>query len=101
MKPRVFLAHRHGFAWFTSPHLSFIKLPKSRRARSQALSKVVWSDLQHLSSNGVAYLEDRTEDKGQALLTIKAKKHSQGAGEHLLGHEQVCLRRCGLEIGQL
>src|SRR6201988_3580973 len=43
----------------------------------QSLSKVVRSDLQHLSSNGVAYLEDRTEDKGQALFTIKAKKHSQ------------------------
>src|ERR1700747_416485 len=67
----------------------------------QSLSKVVGSDLQHLSSNGVAYLEDRTEDKGQALFTIKAKKHSQGAGEHLLGHEQVSLRRCGLEIGQI
>src|ERR1700726_1424152 len=67
----------------------------------QALAKVVGSDLQHLSSNGVAYLEDRTEDEGQALFTIKAKKHSQGAGEHLLGHEQVSLRRCGLEIGQL
>src|SRR5580700_9650073 len=52
----------------------------------QALSKVAGSDLQHLSSNGVAYLEDRTEDKGQALLTIKAKKHSRGAGEHRLGH---------------
>src|SRR3984893_12514691 len=52
----------------------------------QALSKVVGSDLQHLSSNGVAYLEDRTEDKAQALFTIKAKKHSRGAGEHLLGH---------------
>src|SRR5258708_35357569 len=66
----------------------------------QALSKVAGSDLQHLSSNGVAYLEDRTEDKGQALFTIKAKKHSQGAGEHLLGHKQVRLRRCGLAIGQ-
>src|ERR1700739_4998730 len=52
----------------------------------QALSKVVGSDLQHLSSNGVAQLEDRTEDKGQALFTTKAKKHSQGAGEHLLAH---------------
>src|ERR1700758_4155302 len=67
----------------------------------QALSEVVGSDLQHLSSNGVAYLEDRTEDKGQALFTIKAKKHSQGAGEHLLGHEQFSLRRCYFEIGQL
>src|SRR5689334_16789229 len=52
----------------------------------QALPKVVGSDLQHLSSNGVAYLEDRTEDQGQALFTIEAKKHSRGAGEHLLGH---------------
>src|SRR6201998_4804706 len=52
----------------------------------QALSKVVGSDLQHLSSNSVADIEDRTEDKGQALFTIKAKKHSQGAGQHLLGH---------------
>src|SRR6201998_4350015 len=67
----------------------------------QALSKVVRSNLQQLSSNGVAYFEDRTEDEGQALFTIKAKKHSQGAGEHLLGHQQVSLRRCGLEIGQL
>src|SRR6266436_1140845 len=66
----------------------------------QALSKVVGSDLQHLSGNGVAYTEDGAEDKGQALFTIKAKKHSQGAGEHLLGHKQVSLRRCGLEIGQ-
>src|SRR6201986_1154007 len=32
----------------------------------QALSEVVRSNLQHLSSNGVAYFEDRTEDKGQA-----------------------------------
>src|ERR1700720_4459819 len=52
----------------------------------QALSKVVRSDLQHLSGNGVAYTEDGAEDKGQALLAVKAKKHSQGAGEHLLGH---------------
>src|SRR5712675_2147704 len=49
----------------------------------QALSKVVRSDLQHLSSNGVAYLEDRTEDKGQALFTVEAKKHSRGAGESI------------------
>src|ERR1700751_1730953 len=67
----------------------------------QSLSKGVGRGLQHLSSNGVAYLEDRTEDKGQALFKIKAKKHSQGAGEHLLGPEQVRLRRCGLEIGQV
>src|ERR1700751_3382070 len=52
----------------------------------QALPKVVGSDLQHLSSNGVACLEDRTEDEGQALFTVKAKKHSRGTGEHLLGH---------------
>src|ERR1700730_4967346 len=52
----------------------------------QALSKVVGSDLQHLSGNGVAYAEDAAEDKSQALLTIKAKKHSRGAGEHRLGH---------------
>src|SRR6201998_2401130 len=52
----------------------------------QALPKVVGRDLQHLSGNGVTYLEDRTEDKGQALLTVEAKKHSRGAGEHLLGH---------------
>src|SRR6202035_5640041 len=67
----------------------------------QSLSKVVGSDLQHLSGNGVAYLEDRTEDKGQALFTIEAKKHSQGAGEHLFGHQQVSLRRRKLEIGQI
>src|SRR6266851_2548844 len=52
----------------------------------QALSKVVGSDLQHLSSNGVAYLEDRTEDKAQALLAVEAKKHSRSTGEHRLGH---------------
>src|SRR3984885_9685775 len=67
----------------------------------QALSKVVGSDFQHLSGNGVAYTEDGAEDEGQALLAVKAKKHSQGAGEHLLGHEHVSLRRCGLEIGQI
>src|SRR5260370_34803842 len=48
----------------------------------QALSKVVGSDLQHVSINGVAYLEDRTEAKGQAFFTIKPKKHSRRAGEH-------------------
>src|ERR1700745_1084341 len=52
----------------------------------QSLSKVVRSNLQHLSTNGVAYFEDRTEDKGQALFTIKEKKSSRGTGEHLLGH---------------
>src|ERR1700752_1922216 len=52
----------------------------------QALSKVVRGDLQHLSSNGVAYLEDGTEDEGQALFTVEAKKHSRSTGEHLLGH---------------
>src|ERR1700730_7315220 len=52
----------------------------------QALSKVVRSNLQHLSTNGVAYLEDGTEDKGQALLAVKAKKHPRSTGEHLLGH---------------
>src|SRR6201984_804998 len=53
---------------------------------SQALSKVVGSNLQNLSSNGVAYLEDGAEDEGQALLAIKAKKHSRSTGEHRLGH---------------
>src|ERR1700759_5717731 len=42
----------------------------------QALAKVVGSDLQDLSGNSVAYTEDGAEDKGQALLAIKAKKHS-------------------------
>src|SRR5580700_5398735 len=55
----------------------------------QALSKVVGSDLQHLSGNGVAYTEDRAEDEGQALLAVKTKKHPRGAGEHRLGHQQV------------
>src|SRR5882724_11574576 len=40
MKPRVFLAHRQGFAWFTSPHLSFMKLRKSRRARARRCRKL-------------------------------------------------------------
>jgi hypothetical protein len=31
---RVFLAHRQGLARFTSPHLSFMKLRRSRRARA-------------------------------------------------------------------
>src|SRR5713226_6810771 len=53
----------------------------------QALSKVVGSDLQHLSGIGVAYTEDGAEDEGQALLTIKAKKHTRGAGDHRFGHE--------------
>src|ERR1700746_1670908 len=52
----------------------------------QALSKVVGSDLQHLSGNGVAYTEDGAEDKGQALLAVKAKKHSRSTGDHRLGH---------------
>src|SRR5246127_1952367 len=39
----------------------------------QALSKVVGSDLQHLSGNGVAYTKDGAEDKGQALLAVEAK----------------------------
>src|ERR1700730_4309145 len=68
------------------PRIVVHKFAQVSPRTGQPLSKVVGSDLQHLSSNGVAYLEDRTEDKGQALFTIKAKKHSQGAGEHLLGH---------------
>src|SRR5258708_11196811 len=52
----------------------------------QALSKVVGSDLQDLSGNGVAYTEDGAEDKGQALLAVEAKKHSRRTGEHRLGH---------------
>src|SRR5246127_3985010 len=54
----------------------------------QALSKVVGSDLQHLSGNGVAYSEDGAEDKGQALLAVEAKKHSGSAGDHCLGYQQ-------------
>src|SRR5690349_12446092 len=76
-------------AWVRLIHQSALVVHKVAQVSprtGQALSKVVGSDLQHLSSNGVAYLEDRTQDKGQALFTIKAKKHSQGAGEHLLGH---------------
>src|SRR6202162_3160314 len=60
----------------------------------QALAKVVWSDLQELSGNGVAYIQDGTEDKGQALLAVKAKKHSGTTGDHCLGHKQVRVRRC-------
>src|SRR5690242_8982400 len=52
----------------------------------QALPKVVGSDLQHLSGNGVAYTKDGAEDKGQALLAVEAKKHSRSTGEHRLGH---------------
>src|SRR6201984_3000804 len=52
----------------------------------QSLSKVVGSDLQHFSGNGVAYTEDGAEDKGQALLAVKAKKHPRSTGEHRLGH---------------
>src|ERR1700722_8303198 len=42
----------------------------------QALAKVVGSDLQELSGNGVAYTEEGTDDKGHALLAVKANKHS-------------------------
>src|ERR1700726_5002014 len=52
----------------------------------QALSKVVGSDLQELSGNGVAYTEDGAEDEGQALLAVKAKEHSRSAGQHRFGH---------------
>src|ERR1700739_2861266 len=52
----------------------------------QALSKVVGSDLQHLSGNGVAYTEDGAEDEGQALLAVEAKKNSRSTGQHRLGH---------------
>src|SRR6201988_4207603 len=67
----------------------------------QALAKVVGRDLQELSGNGVAYPEDGTEDKGQALLAVKAKKHSGSTGDHCLGHQQVRVRRCAFWIGQL
>src|SRR3984957_11246578 len=50
----------------------------------QALSKVVRSDLQHLSGNGIAYTEYGAEDEGQALLAVEAKKHSRSTGEHRL-----------------
>src|SRR5690348_13702320 len=52
----------------------------------QALAKVVGSDLQELSGNGVAYTKHGAEDKGQALLAVKAKKHSGSTGDHCLGH---------------
>src|ERR1700746_2088936 len=55
----------------------------------QALPKVVGSDLQPLSGNGVAYTEDRTEDKGQAVLAVKAKKHPRSTGDHRLDHYHV------------
>src|ERR1700722_20947991 len=42
----------------------------------QALAKVVGSYLQELSGNGVAYTEEGTDDKGHALLAVKANKHS-------------------------
>src|ERR1700726_4743 len=58
----------------------------------QALSKVIGSDLQHLSGNGVAYTEDGAEDEGQALIAVKAKKHPRSTGEHRLGHKQVGVR---------
>src|ERR1700758_3025612 len=67
----------------------------------QALAKVVGSDLQHRSGNGIAYTEDGAEDKGQALLAVKAKKHSGSTGDHCLGHQQVRVRRCAFWIGQL
>src|SRR5216684_4157168 len=52
----------------------------------QALAKIVGSDLQDLSGNGVAYTEDGAEDEGQALLAVKAKKHPRSTREHRLGH---------------
>src|SRR5260221_9800662 len=52
----------------------------------QALSKVVGSDLQHLSGNGVAYTECGGEEEGQAVIAVKAKEHSRSAGEHRFGH---------------
>src|SRR5260370_3194494 len=50
----------------------------------QALSKVLGRDPQHLSSNGVAYPEDRTADKGQAVFSTQANQHATRAGESLL-----------------
>src|SRR6266446_4830322 len=85
IKPRVFLAHRQGFAWFTSPHLSFMKLRRSRRARARRWRKLL-GVISKSCGNGVAYTEDGTEDKGQALLAVKAKKHSGSTGDHCLGH---------------
>src|SRR5580700_3072286 len=76
-------------AWVRLVHQSALVVHKVAQVSprtGQSLPKVVRSNLQHLSTNGVAYLEDGTEDKGQALFTIKAKKHSRGTGEHLLGH---------------
>src|ERR1700751_2360219 len=70
-------------------HQSALVVPKVAQVSprtGQSLSKVVGSDLQHLSGNGVAYTEDGAEDEGQALLAIKAKKHSRSTGAHRLGH---------------
>src|SRR6202163_4935945 len=55
----------------------------------QALAKVVGSDLQHLSGNGVADTEDGAEDKGQTLFTIKAKKHSDRKSTRLNSSHQA------------
>src|ERR1700719_1631829 len=83
------------------PALVVHKVAQVSARTGQAVAKVVGSDLQELSGNGVAYTEDGTEDKGQALLAVKAKKHSGSTGDHCLGHQQVRVRRCAFWIGQL
>src|SRR2546428_10346087 len=49
MKPRVFFSQRQGLAGSTSPHLSFMKLCRSRRARARR-----WRKLSRLISSSSA-----------------------------------------------
>ena len=58
MKTCVFFAQRQGLDGFTSPHLSFMKLCKSRRARDRRCRKM--SRL--IASSSAPTVSDQAED---------------------------------------
>src|SRR5216684_3296538 len=72
MKPRVFLAHRHGFALLLVVH----EVAQVATSTGQPLTKILRGDFQQIGADSIAYAEDRAEDVSQTLLAIEAKQHT-------------------------
>src|SRR3989441_12418877 len=98
MNPRVFFAHRQGLARFTSPHLSFMKLCRSRRARASRCLK--FSRLISRSSAPIVSLTSKISPRmlGQALLAVETEQHPGGAADSRFIDEQSYVDRNGALI---
>lgn len=88
MNPRVFFAHRQGFAELTRPHLSFMKLCKSRRARLSRWRKFSGLISQELRPDGVTNVQNLAKDVHQALSAIQAEQHARRTADLSLFDEE-------------